>query len=335
MTMKLNSPIAKWVIHITLWSISVYVITSYFAISNDLSLIDLLYSLVFHMPLFLLVYLNLELLIPRLWRKSKYSLYVGSTLLLIGFTLVFHNLLFDVIGPLILEDYLFVSFTGISSLIRVLVIYLVASLLFSLSSSWFDLQKLQKEKIQLELDALKSQLNPHFLFNGINSIYSLSIQRDPRASETLLKLSDLLRYSLYELKKDSIPLEREVEMIENYLEIQKTRLKNPSLVSANFDIKAIQDKSLPPMLLLPIVENIFKHGDLQKKSNIQIIGKDAKLFFRSSNRISKSSVDEDKMSGIGMANIKKRLELLYPKRHLLAIYCDDDRYTLELTLDLS
>ncbi|MBT3243811.1 MAG: sensor histidine kinase [Bacteroidetes bacterium] len=185
-----------------------------------------------------------------------------------------------------------------------------------------------------ELALLKAQINPHFFFNTLNNIYSLVYKKSDDAPEALLKLSEIMRYMLYETKTDLVPLEKELVHLENYLELEKLRVKDPSFISykTKGDIKGI---FVPPLLLLSFVENAFKHGK-RKVDNPGIIirlrvGID-ELDFTVINYTLDNLPAKKQKEGIGLQNVSRRLELLYPDSHDLEITNIKNQYKVSLTL---
>jgi hypothetical protein len=186
------------------------------------------------------------------------------------------------------------------------------------TEGWYSSEKQKKEmenqKLGAELSLLKSQINPHFFFNTLNSIYSLAIVKSNRTPEAVLKLSELMRYIIYDTERKSVPLSKEVEYIANYIELQRLRLPDEVKVKLKTDL-GDSDAVIEPLLLLPFVENAFKHGvDVEKGGNIlidiKLAGGELRL------HVVNPLVDEgnniiDKHRGIGVNNTLKRLKLLY------------------------
>ena len=327
--------ILNWrpLLHLLFWTVSFYFIGSYFAVSTELSSIDFIYSCTFHICLIPLVYLNLSWLIPGFLQKGKYVWYLLLNLTNITLAFALHELVFEYALPVFLRDYYIVSFVDIFSLIQILILYLGFTSLLKFSKSWFQIQQLEKERIQLELEALRAQLNPHFLFNGLNSIYALALQRSDKTSAAVLKLSDLLRYSLYEINKESVPLDKEIENLGHYLALQKLRLKNDSIIHATFP-EQTNGLKIAPMILLPLLENVFKHGDLNKEVKIEMKVKHSFSFLCENHVDVKDHPNEPTGSGIGLENIKRRLDLLYPGRYDLETNHSDLRYRVLLKIKL-
>jgi LytS/YehU family sensor histidine kinase len=198
----------------------------------------------------------------------------------------------------------------------------------------------QHEK-EAELKLLKAQLNPHFLFNTLNNLYGLSVSKSDKLPDLMLKLSNLLRYSLYETKEVMVPLEKEIQYLENYIALEKIRLEDQTEIVFENKVKDATIK-IAPMLLIVFVENAFKHLDISedKKSSVYVsIEENAnQLLFKCINTSDSSTFKEDDLekgrSGIGLINVKKRLSLIYPENHQLTITKNDTSYSIELILDL-
>lgn len=198
-----------------------------------------------------------------------------------------------------------------------------------------DWMQAEKEKVTAELQLLKAQVHPHFLFNTLNNIYSFSMENSPKTSQLILKLSSLLNYILYDCKADEVRLEKEIAVMKDYIDLEKERYANKLEVSVNIE-GDIKDKYIVPLLLLPFLENAFKHGtseqlekpwlsmDLSVKQNI----------LRCKIVNSKSEHVQYSANGIGINNVKKRLEFLYPGKHELKIDAEPDFFVASLMLEL-
>lgn len=179
----------------------------------------------------------------------------------------------------------------------------------------------EKEKIQTELNSLKQQVNPHFLFNSLNSIYSLANRKSEKTTEAVLKLSDLLRYMIYDAEKSNVSVKKEFEGLKNYIELQKFRLTEKTKLEFKIGENP-EDLMIEPLLILPVVENAFKYGsDNFHQSTIKVdaVAENGELNFYCSNTII-PGLREQKMkelSGIGLKNVKRRLELIYPGKYEL------------------
>lgn len=204
--------------------------------------------------------------------------------------------------------------------------------------TWFDEIKLKEElykkNYEMESALIKSQINPHFLFNTINNIDVLISKDAARASAYLNNLSDILRYMVYETKTEKILLSKELSYIEKYLELQKIRTSNPDYI--NFEIEGIaNDFMIAPMILFPFIENAFKHTEDRKKSNsikIKVSIEKDRLIFECENSYQKQLERSQDFNGVGNELIKRRLMLIYPDNHSLVITDNNGIYKVNLTL---
>lgn len=197
-----------------------------------------------------------------------------------------------------------------------------------------DRKSLETEKLNAELAFLRSQINPHFLFNSLNNIYSLAYQKSDKTPEAILKLSEIMRYMLYESNEDLVMLEEEINYLENYIELQKLRFKEQVYVDLQERIEE-KDHRIMPLLLISFLENAFKHGvstDVDKPIRIAINVENGRLHFRTENV--KSQTHKDQTKGVGLANLKRRLQLGYPGRHTINVVETEDYYSSELFIYL-
>lgn len=197
--------------------------------------------------------------------------------------------------------------------------------------------QLNQEKTDAELKILRNQLQPHFLFNNLNNIYSMVISGDKLAGSSLLKLSDILSYMLYECNVEKIDLNKEIQLIRNYIELEKLRYEDRLEIS--FEAQGdISGQLISPLLLMPFLENAFKHGvaKSERKSwvRIHLFVEGKTLHYLVENSIQETHEESIKVtSGIGLSNVRKRLEILYPHRHQLTIQ-PSDTYLVKLTIEL-
>lgn len=212
-----------------------------------------------------------------------------------------------------------------------------------LAKNWLDAEKkrlvLEKENLETELKYLKSQINPHFLFNTINSIFVLIHKNPDLASESLASFSELLRYQLYECNDYKIPLSKELHFLENFIELESLRLnKNQTELLFEINHVSAQNCTIAPFMLLPFVENAFKHiskGKSQKnfiKLNCDVV-EQKMLNMRIENSRNSDACSEN--SGIGLKNVQRRLNLIYPNKHGLTIESDAKNFKLALTIDMT
>ncbi|MDD3876275.1 MAG: histidine kinase [Bacteroidales bacterium] len=188
----------------------------------------------------------------------------------------------------------------------------------------------ENQKIKSELLLLKSQLNPHFLFNTLNNIDSLIVSNPQKASESIIRLSDILRYVTYNTKDDLVTIEKEEESLRSFIELNILRFGN-NFISYDADILN-PSRVIAPMLLIPLVENAIKHGD--KKAGLPaiqiILSVNEDITFTVVNAIPKDSIQKDAVGGVGIANLKRRLELIYPNAHHFEHKVEDNKYIASL-----
>lgn len=176
---------------------------------------------------------------------------------------------------------------------------------------------LYQQNTKSEMDLLRSQINPHFLYNVLNNIYSLAYPKSTKAAQAVMKLSEIMRYSLSEANQKFVPLEKEIEYLQSYLSLEQMRYKDASFIEFNVEGE-IEDKVVAPMLFVPFVENAFKHGLINETIKISLKIEKNSLLFQVSNHYNKTSKVSNG-SGIGLKNVKRRLELIYPEKHKLYV----------------
>ncbi len=278
-----------------------------------------------------LVYLNLYVLIPFLLLRGRLWGYIAATAISILIVVALEYQLFD----LDCEDCVLwetIAFSLLIPTITLLGTAIAVKIFKFYLRSQARLRELENTNLKTELSYLKNQINPHFLFNALNNIYVLSRKRPDETPEAVLLLSDLLRYQLYDCVQEQVALKDEIEYLKNYLKLDKLRKSNTKI---EFDVKGnINGKMVAPFLFLPFVENAVKHGlnpDGESYLSINIeVGKE--LYFHVAN--SKSPYTDDKpIGGIGLTNVRRRLELLYPKRHTLNIRNEKERYIVDLHIN--
>ncbi|MCW3086909.1 MAG: Histidine kinase [Sediminibacterium sp.] len=192
----------------------------------------------------------------------------------------------------------------------------------------------ENEKLNTELSFLKSQVNPHFFFNTLNNIYSLAVVRSEKTAPAVMKLSAIMRYILTETQRDLVPLRNEVDFIHNFIDLQQVRLTDK--VELRFSAEGDMDTLLvAPLLFIPFVENAFKYGVSTKESsniNIEIRTQSNKILFTAKNYIVPSENNLMENTGIGINNVKRRLELMYPGKHVLTTNQIDNYYIVHLEI---
>lgn len=332
--------------HLLFWLVNISVSTLQVGLYTN-QYQEQLFVEVMHLPIILsATYFTLYFLIPKFLLKKRYSQFF---IILLGSALIVGLLdranSYYIIRPLVFpgEPRLTGSF-GVkyfSAIINNYYIIAFASAI-KLFMLWYQNQKVKQdllqEKMRAELKYLKAQIHPHFLFNTLNNLYVLIKKKSESAPDLLLKLSDLLRYMLYECNADFAYLEKEIEIINNYLDLEKIRYGSQLKVEfvINGDIKGL---SIPPLIMLPFIENSFKHGISRSLKNlflsIKIEVADGKLTCSITNSKDNEVNDERPAytDGIGIKNVKRRLELIYPECHELKIENKTDEFKVELIIN--
>jgi len=284
-------------------------------------------------------YLNAFVLITRLLYKRKYALYSLSVIVSFFLFVVIMWLLWVNLA----ESRLNFSFeTHLFFSIFVFVFILACSIAYKTIRDKFVSDRLAKEKetehLKTELSLLRSQASPHFMFNVLNNMVSLARKKSDQLEPSLIKFSSLMRYMLYETDEEKVSLENEREYLQSYIDLQQQRLSKNAIVNVNM-CPADDNYELDPMLLIPFVENAFKHGTgfiENPRIDIEMKAQNNMLYFRVSNTYDATSRQvQDKASGIGLANVKRRLDLLHPGKYKLDITKDHGRFTALLQINFA
>lgn len=195
--------------------------------------------------------------------------------------------------------------------------------------------ELESQNLKNELEVLRSQINPHFLFNTLNNIDHLILKAPQKASNVLIGLSDMLRYMIYETKAEKVSIQKEVKHIEQFIELNKIRMRNPNLVQFQFSQNC--SANIAPMIFIPFVENAFKYAVEQKDLpfiDIRINCTNNKLVFSCKNYFNDAAMMNGHTGGVGLENVKRRLSLLYPDKHKLSRTKEDSIYNVDLEFEL-
>lgn len=284
-------------------------------------------------------YFNYLFLIPLYLLREKYWHYFSFLLLAIAVVSTISGTL------LFFPDFSPETLTRQNPLIEkiVPVIIVNAMLLWLLSvissilwAIYNRLKQTERERLNAQIASLKSQINPHFLFNTLNNIYAITLDTSPRAADMVDKLSEMMRYTMQDTQQDFVLLEDEINYINNYIELQKLRLDRSVKLEYEglIDVPVFQ---IAPMLLIPFIENAFKHGvNSEQKSHIKISMRMNKTEFQLSVVNNKVNVQKDisERSGLGIENTRDRLRLIYPSRHLLVIKDMEKDFTVSLYINL-
>jgi two-component system LytT family sensor kinase len=293
----------------------------------------------------LFYYVNYQYLIPGYLFKKKFLIYIGVILGLLIVSCVLVDLYYFFVVSVV-ENWHHrpppVFSHGMWVPLFPLLTAVAIGISLRLGKEWARTEKerreLQNEKLISELALLKSQINPHFLFNTLNNICSLARKKSDDTEPAIIKLSQIMRYMLTDSRQDKVNLNDEVDYLNNFIELQKIRVRDKVDVSFNIfgDISMIQ---IEPLLLIPFIENAFKHGISYKdKSMIRIDLKtdtEGLVFSVENSKPSMRDRSNLEESGIGLKNVRRRLELLYPGKHILDIKDTDLKYQIMLKIDLS
>lgn len=270
----------------------------------------------------------------KYFSRGRYRVYI---LMIIVITLVFGSVNYLVLIKYHGSDipFLFSCFY--------LLLFMAITTALKTAKAWYDqrllLREIQAQHLQTELELLKSQINPHFIFNTLNNLYGVIRKSDEQAARGIATLSHLMRYMIHDSDVERIPLRKEIEQIERFIELQRLRFSKDDDIIIELHTKGeVSAVTLPPMLLLPFVENAFKHGISLANPSYVIIGVDAdkkRLHFSVRNSLHgrKDSTRED-TRGMGLRNARRRLELLYGDKHDLSIESRDREYSVSLVLEL-
>ncbi|WP_207430854.1 sensor histidine kinase [Sabulibacter ruber] len=344
--MKKHTPL---LLHVLLW-VALLVFNLFYSnfrynsLPITWKLVDLAQTFLFHLALF---YFNWFVLVPKILAKDKVVLYALTVILTLAAFAALRT-------PLELYEWKRIAahdpkiaaqirkspaITRFSTIMVQLAIMGIMNVFLSsalkVTGDYLRNERRRKElehqQTTTELELLKAQVNPHFLFNTLNNIYSLAYQNAPSTPDAILKLSLLLRYQLYETDTPLVPLEKEIEHLEHLLDLHRLRLPNPELLT--LDVKGTVSKVLlPPMLLMPLVENMFKHGLTTAPMHICLHTEDGQLTFATHNT-SKRTPNQDAFGGIGLQNLRRRLELLYPNAYTLDTQLQNQQFDVKLVLN--
>lgn len=289
-----------------------------------------------------LFYINFLALIPRFLDKKRYKGYaVAVVIAMVVIGLAKYGLAYAFKPDVLIRgkgghETGFIPYF-INGLFTSL-IFVFLSTVLRFSTDWFLNERIQRDlenqRLTAELSFLKSQINPHFLFNSLNSIYSLAYQKSDTTPEAILKLSEIMRYMLYDCNDNKVDLAKELQYLQNYIDLQKIRFGNKAFIT--FEVNGeVTNQQIVPLLLISFIENAFKHGvanDPQSPIVMKINLSDGHLYFFIQNK--KHTHNRDASGGIGLVNVRRRLDLLYPNKYTLEIRDEDDTYTCQLSLVL-
>jgi len=346
-------------IHIAVWIVYLVLLTWFFLNFNGFGE-SITKSLIFVCVHAIVFYLNLNVLLPKFLEKKHYALYFLLVIGLIALTIILFNTFERFVdyqeirntvkrhgrqGPgrgqvRMLAKQFELGRMVLNGIVVVAVLF-ISTIYRSIAEGRRREQNeiaLQNKVLEAEKSFLKSQMNPHFLFNTLNNIYSLSLAKSDNTAESIHRLSEMLRYVLYESDEKNVRLEKEIKYIEAYIQLQL--LRDDEIENVNLDIGNIDNSfMIAPMILIPFIENSFKHSKIEDTENgwinITIKTVSNKLIFTIENSIPAIIPSKDKSSGVGLTNTKRRLELLYPDKHTLNIIDSGEKYAVQLKIDLN
>lgn len=281
------------------------------------------------------VYLNLYVLLPRFFVTKRYFTYL---LAVIGCFILTAILIKEILFIETPTRTAYLYMLGKIIMLNISPVFFVASFI-KLWQLWYrQLQmntEILEEKLKAELNYLKAQIHPHFLFNTLNNLYSLTLAQSAQAPNVVLKLSALMRYMVHDCREEKIPLQQEVQYLMSYIELEKIRFDRRLEISFNIH-NEIKGPLITPLILLPFIENSFKHGpslDTEKAwITVDLMVKEGTLFFKVENSKASTSVAS---TGFGLTNVERRLSLLYPGKYTLEKKNDPEYYGIDLKLNLS
>ena len=331
--------------HVLFAAVSFFILLHLFKTGRDPIKVDYVYTVLFLVTMLPALYFNLYWVMPKL-EKSKRWMAALTVLVFVTAFLVWLNVeLFSRWSVWLFPDYFFISYYSPFEIALFFLAFLSITTLLKFSKSWFRVNELkqklleaEKRGVQSELKALKAQINPHFFFNTLNSIYAMSLAKDDRLPGTVLQLSGLMRYLLYESKEDTMLLQKEISILTDYAALQLIRSGDNLHFKMNLEGE-VTDQRIAPLLFMTFLENAFKHGAKGDVNQTYVlltlkINRN-KLEFRIGNNKGRiDPVENEEHRGLGLENVKRRLELLYPDRHQLVISEDDKSYNVELDIQI-
>lgn len=309
---------------------------------HEITLMEVVRKLINLAFYILVVYINLGYLIPKFLNQKNFMTYVLLLLAMVAvFTPIKVMLLYITYDEVDPREFLVMNQHTVF-----LLLFMMAggSTVIKIISDWQrhqrDRKDLETQRMQSEIKFLKSQINPHFLFNTLNSLYALTLKKSDKAPEIVIKLSEMMRYMLYESNERRVPLQKEVNYIENYLALESLRQGGQSDIQFKVEGQ-LTDQTIAPLLFIPFLENSFKHGINHQISDgyvhvmMKVLGNKLLLRIENSKPAQAPPPMENRTGGIGLANVQRRLNLLYPGQYKLDIEDNDKEHIVELSLALT
>lgn len=332
-------------IHISIWGIAYVLILNYVNTISDFRKdqgpfwLAILFGMLMNQIVF---YTTAFFIVPRFLRLKKVALLVVTLISFFALTNLFESAVdyHWLVGFFSSESESYLSYLNYNSISGFFILLLALS--YALIKYWFRNERLKRilyeEKLTTEMAFLKAQINPHFLFNVLNSFYAKALKNNvPDLADGIAKLAELMRYMVYETNEDKVALEKEIHHLQKFIEVYRLRIGEKDDVQINTTIEGtVENVLISPMLLIPFVENAIKHGiDTNAKSRVNIILKISNntLFYEVTNTIHAAAYGlKENASGFGLANFRKRLAILYPNSHSMETKEDNGYFISSLTL---
>lgn len=337
----------RWVRHLLYWCVTICFFTFFWG--SDKNYYDVVFfnEMLMLPPKLIAVYTVLLVLVPRFLFKKKiflFTLFTIVVMIVCGMLLLIDEYVVTsyVLKIFTASPVYFNRFKTLSAIIDINTVLIIPLVIKIVEHGFRNMQKseqLEKEKLETELKFLKTQIHPHFFFNTLNNLYSLVLRKSEKAPEVVLMLSDLMRYVLYDSNVSKVSLDKELKHIGNYINLEKLRL--PQNAEIRFEVTGnTLAMAIEPMLLIPIIENCFKHVSTTSDNKCWIhirisVGENQLLLITENSMDEQPNATEDERQGVGLRNVERRLELLYPSRYELKAISDGFSYLCKLKLQLS
>jgi two-component system LytT family sensor kinase len=330
--------------HVIYWALFVLIGSFIFSYQQNFPYLFYFLNLVVHLPVLILyTYFVVYVLVPNFLLKGRYFSFFGSLSLSSGLAsllklYISRNVYYALFIPAALHPKDWYSVDGF--LINLLWIMgpTVLFAMFKYYKNWIRSQDISNEaerkRLATELQVLKGQLNPHFLFNTLNNLYSLALSKSSKTAVVIAKMSEMFHYILYECNATEVPVSKEIKLIENYIELEQIRYSDRLSVKFEKDVDNM-NHLIPPMLLYSYVENCFKHGSSRDPNmpwiKISLRVKNSCLTFEALNSIPENGIGVN-TEGVGLLNAKRRLELIYPQNHRLTVRKENSEFFVRLDI---
>jgi hypothetical protein len=333
-------------LHLAFWGVYI----SFFAYQvssfrrEEIGFLETLYRSGIHVGFNMLVaYLNYFILLPRFLENKKVGQYLVEFFIPFAILMVVRVYLqrYAVDGYTHQAKYFYSNTFVVQATATSLFVTLFVGML-RFAKDWFEFESTRKEaenaRLVAELNFLKAQINPHFLFNTLNNIYYLAYSKSENTTEVIAKLSQMMRYMIYEGSQAEVLLDKELEYMQSYISLEQLRLNNQLII--DFEVKGqIEGLTVAPFILIPFLENAFKHGIHSSSTknwiNLSLVVEGTQCSLRVRNSKQPVALNGNSKSGIGLQNVKRRLELSYPNRHQLAIQDKSAEFDVQLQLTLT